>query len=218
MTAFLGAQRSDSLTSSSWPGTHPAHPHTHSSFSPWWSEFQEKDVLRLQDDNSGIMSLHPHQCFLSFGLCHFTGPHMMLWILRTSVLFVSVPSYSYSLSDPEAGPPWLYKDHSIHKIRHVAPVHVLVSHPRSTGRKWGDRGCRKRRHFSPARSSHCWLPLHRLWSGLYRGQSAGPRAGQMLHSILQVQPQGCRMDQFSVQGADWGLSGWDAPRPLHCLL
>lgn len=30
---------------------------------------------------------------------------------------------------------------SVHKIRHVAPVHVLVSHTRSTGRKWRDWGC-----------------------------------------------------------------------------
>ena len=72
--------------------------------------------------------------------------------------------------------------------------------------------------FSPARHIHCWRPLHRLWSGLHRGQSAGPAADQMPRSTLQAQRQGCLTVWCLTQGAEWGLSDWHAPFPLHSPL
>ena len=46
VNVLSGALNSIGLTSSSWPKSYPFHPHTRSSFSLWWSEF-EKEKLQF---------------------------------------------------------------------------------------------------------------------------------------------------------------------------
>ena len=86
------------------------------------------------------------------------------------------------------------------------------SHKRLQERGQGN-GC-----YSPARHIHCWWPLHRLWSGPHRGQSAGPVADRMPRATLQAQHHGCPTVWCLTPGAEWGLSDWHAPFPLHSPL
>lgn len=76
MRVLSGTQTPTGLTSSSWTGIRPFHPHTDSSFSLWWSEFQGKKLKALfwWGGSRRIVLLHCHPCAFSLH-----GSHCQLW-------------------------------------------------------------------------------------------------------------------------------------------
>lgn len=92
MNVLFRTQNPVGLTSSSWPKSYPFHPHTHSSFSLWWSEFEKEKlktfcfVLFWWGGNRGIILLSCSQCSFSMHGINPQCDHMMcsLVIIYTS--------------------------------------------------------------------------------------------------------------------------------------